>query len=239
MLPKRKRYILKIPISLQPSKRTRCNVEAPANINANLRKWRKLATSANLQRRKTSKNDIFNEDPCMVSHSCLPINRYGDKANRHGYQACQALRKDKHAYKTTPYRHFSETAQNILNELWKTIDDRRKVLGKFHGDSYEHKRKTFANKLRGMLSRRISPPFEELLKCLHSINSVSFGTLYNVKEDAQASKVLRRKDQQRRDKINQEMAEFKQLFTSSVLLHTDIIIDYCRKMSRFVTEKTI
>ncbi|CAJ0605201.1 unnamed protein product [Cylicocyclus nassatus] len=297
-------------------------VETPANIITQI----SVNGSENSQPQiykgeKQAQDDIFNEDPCMISHSCLPINRYGDKANRHGYQACQALRKDKHAYKTTPYRHFSDTVQNILNELWKTIDDRRKVLGKFHGDSYEHRRRTFAkaatalkrtvemngvpeglrhipggdvfmqiqtgdlhvyfskqlteaairaaretfpearlqgcafhlaqswnrmavnlgvrNKLRGMLSRRTSLPFEELLQCLHSINSVAFGTLYHVKENAQASKVLRRRDQQRRDNINQEMAEFKQLLTSSESSHTDIIIDYCRKMSRCVAEKTI
>ncbi|VDN23610.1 unnamed protein product [Cylicostephanus goldi] len=40
----------------------------------------------------------------------------------------------------------------------------------------------FHSKLRGMLSRRINPPFEELLECLHAINTVALGSLYHIKE---------------------------------------------------------
>ncbi|CAJ0590230.1 unnamed protein product [Cylicocyclus nassatus] len=36
---------------------------------------------------------------------------------------------------------------------------------------------TFHNKLCGMLSKRINPPFEELLECLHSINSLALEML--------------------------------------------------------------
>ncbi|CAJ0603001.1 unnamed protein product [Cylicocyclus nassatus] len=81
---------------------------------------------------KQVKDDVFNEDPCMLLHNCLPLDRYVE-ANRAGYEA----------YKTTPYRHYTDAGQSIL-ETWKTIEDRRKVLGKFHGKGYEQRRKTFS-----------------------------------------------------------------------------------------------
>ncbi|CAJ0606947.1 unnamed protein product [Cylicocyclus nassatus] len=382
-------------------------------------------------------DDVFESDPCMLSHNCIPLDRYCDKANRHGYQACQTMRKDKKAYKTTPYRHFSETAHAILtDDTWRTLEEREKVLGKFHGRSYEQRRRTFAkaanahkrtvdpsnipedlrnvpggevflqlqtddlhiyfsrkvvelardhglhaligdgvhklnpvtipnrmdkgqlyvvhgaiqggievpllyavtrfktvgtykivfeslrevlgeykerfvvdfekaairaaretfpetdvqgcafhlaqawnrasvnlglrkfirgpkavrgmwckwgmqdyrttnaaeafhSKLRGMLSKRINPPFEELLECLHSINSLALGMLKHVQENARASRALRKKDQERRDKINNAMDEFKEMLRLDDDLEIDVINNYCRKMSQFVTEKTI
>ncbi|CAJ0602128.1 unnamed protein product [Cylicocyclus nassatus] len=97
----------------------------------------------------------------------------------------------------------------------------------------------FHSKLRGMLSKRINPPFEELLECLHSINSLALGMLKHVQENARASRALRKKDQERRDKINNAMDEFKEMFRLDDDLEIDVINNYCRKMSQFVTEKTI
>ncbi|CAJ0609922.1 unnamed protein product [Cylicocyclus nassatus] len=97
----------------------------------------------------------------------------------------------------------------------------------------------FHSKLRGMLSRRINPPFEELLEFIHSINSLALGMLMHVKENVRALKLLRRKDQERRVKIDQAMNEFKELHFSNDSLDNNIIKNYCRKMSQFVSEKTI
>ncbi|RCN48141.1 hypothetical protein ANCCAN_05826 [Ancylostoma caninum] len=57
----------------------------------------------------------------------------------------------------------------------------------------------YHKKLRGMLSRRTNPPFDELLECLHALNTEALGKLLFLK-NVNFSKPLRRRDRTRRQK---------------------------------------
>ncbi|RCN34673.1 hypothetical protein ANCCAN_19492, partial [Ancylostoma caninum] len=85
--------------------------------------------------------EVFESDPCALSHNCLPLQRHKDKARRVAYGA---LRKDKTAHKTPIRKHYNNAAQSILEMPWKDYDNRMRVLTNFVGASYQEQRRTFA-----------------------------------------------------------------------------------------------
>ncbi|RCN52761.1 hypothetical protein ANCCAN_01138 [Ancylostoma caninum] len=72
-------------------------------------------------------DDVFRTDPCQLTHNCLPLDRYRDKANRVAYQNCHQLRADPKAYRTPPQRHYSNIA-DIRHAVGKAaLAQRRRV----------------------------------------------------------------------------------------------------------------
>ncbi|RCN47272.1 hypothetical protein ANCCAN_06714 [Ancylostoma caninum] len=98
---------------------------------------------------------------------------------------------------------------------------------------------SFHSTLRTVLSHRVHPPFEELIQCLQELNSVALGKLLSLETNRRPVRRLRRRDQERRQKIERTMGRFKRRLNSGVNVGTSTIVEFCVKMSRYVTEKTI
>lgn len=88
---------------------------------------------------------------------------------------------------------------------------------------------------RVMKNRR--PPLRDLLEYLHGLNARSFGLLLHHEEYPAAEIRLRPKDLHRREKVRREMDRFRSRLSDPAL--TDRSIKrYCKRMSRFVTNKS-
>ncbi|KIH65061.1 hypothetical protein ANCDUO_04621 [Ancylostoma duodenale] len=88
--------------------------------------------------------EVFQSDPCALSHNCSPLQRDRDKASRVANGSCQTLRKNKTAQKTPTRKHYNNAVHSMLKMLWKDYESRIEVLTKFVGGSYQERRRTFA-----------------------------------------------------------------------------------------------
>ncbi|CAJ0604864.1 unnamed protein product [Cylicocyclus nassatus] len=97
----------------------------------------------------------------------------------------------------------------------------------------------FHSKLRTILSRRINPPFEELLDCIREQHTLALAKMLYAGENNTATKSLRSRDRLRREKINAAMAHFKEVVDDNDEVAVEDIVEYCLNMSRYVSEKLV
>ncbi|CAJ0599608.1 unnamed protein product [Cylicocyclus nassatus] len=88
-------------------------------------------------------NDLFEQDPCLLSHNCIPMDRNKDKANRVAYESCQKIKRGPQKQRISPGVQFNETAFSILKTSWKSLEARKKFLANFVRTGYASRRCSF------------------------------------------------------------------------------------------------
>ncbi|KAK5977257.1 hypothetical protein GCK32_009220 [Trichostrongylus colubriformis] len=96
------------------------------------------------------------------------------------------------------------------------------------------------NRLLGVLLRRKHPLMSKLILALQGCVSEARGTLLYHEAHRTERKRIRRRDILRRRRVTREMNRFKSVLERTRgFLTTVFITTYCRRMSRFVTEKVV
>ncbi|EYB88407.1 hypothetical protein Y032_0248g99 [Ancylostoma ceylanicum] len=81
------------------------------------------------------------------------------------------------------------------------------------------------------------PLLSTLIRVLHDLDGEAQSSLITLQQDPTHTKYLRRRDRERRERIAHEMRSFNASYQEGVVRSE--IDEYCRTMSRFVTDSTI
>ncbi|KHJ92274.1 hypothetical protein OESDEN_07846 [Oesophagostomum dentatum] len=95
------------------------------------------------------------------------------------------------------------------------------------------------HRLLGCLLQGKYPPMAKLLRRLRSCNTTAKGRFLNMERRRTDGRRLKRRDRLRRERIQRSMERYSDVFgNTNTLLSTAILVNYCRRMSKFVTNKT-
>ncbi|KAK5981529.1 hypothetical protein GCK32_017095, partial [Trichostrongylus colubriformis] len=178
-------------------------------------------------------------NPTTLPHVCQAWRSAKEKVDRMFYKKCQDIPKDRNFANIKPIQVYQGVAHEVFSCDVADEAERNDLLRYFSRDQgYKQRKSALWRKLGEILGSKY-PPMADLILALQECAITARGILLNFERRRQP-RTLRRRDRRRRDRIEKEMARFKALWDRHRgFLRTGTINTYCRRMSRYVSEKVI